>query len=486
MFPFENIVIIDKRQKIPIYQQISLAIINAIQGGTLKAGTELPGSRELAKILGVHRKTVIAAYDELNSQDWINIVPKKKPYVSTQIPLLKFHKKNVLSEEAPYSNNFSLDFKILEENNYDSKTTDHHQLIIDDGHPDVRLSPIDELLKTYRSYTSKKHAIRNAHNGTDQGTDNLRVALTKLLAETRGLNISKENILITHGAQMSIYLASILLLNKNTNIIIGRPNYPVATKAFKQANSNIIEVNVDENGMNIEEIESLCQKNRITAVYIIPHHHYPTTVTLSVERRMKLLELSKQFSFTIIEDDYDYDYHYNSSPYLPLASDKHYGNILYIGSFSKMLDPSLRIGFMVAPKNFIDQCVALRRIIDVGGDGYMQNSLAALIENGEIRRHLKKARKIYHQRRDLLDRLLQQYLSEYISYILPSGGMAIWIKLLPDFSVTKLNGTARLKIRRIDMKQNAFRFGFASMDEKELELAVLSIYKVISGFTVAT
>lgn len=486
MFPFENIVIIDKRQKTPIYKQISLAIINAIQGGTLKAGTELPGSRELAKILGVHRKTVIAAYDELNSQDWINIVPKKKPYVSTQIPLLKFHKKNVLSEEAPYSNNFSLDFKILEENNYDSKTTDHHQLIIDDGHPDVRLSPIDELLKTYRSYTSKKHAIRNAHNGTDQGTDNLRVALTKLLAETRGLNISKENILITHGAQMSIYLASILLLNKNTNIIIGRPNYPVATKAFKQANSNIIEVNVDENGMNIEEIESLCQKNRITAVYIIPHHHYPTTVTLSVERRMKLLELSKQFSFAIIEDDYDYDYHYNSSPYLPLASDKHYGNILYIGSFSKMLDPSLRIGFMVAPKNFIDQCVALRRIIDVGGDGYMQNSLAALIENGEIRRHLKKARKIYHQRRDLLDRLLQQYLSEYISYILPSGGMAIWIKLLPDFSVTKLNGTAHLKIRRIDMKQNAFRFGFASMDEKELELAVLSIYKVISGFTVAT
>lgn len=187
---------------------------------------------------------------------------------------------------------------------------------------------------------------------------------------------------------------------------------------------------------------------------------------------MKLLELSKQFSFAIIEDDYDYDYHYASSPYLPLASANHDGNIIYIGSFSKVLDPSVRIGFMVASGNFIRQCTAYRRIIDVGGDGYMQNALAKLIREGELKRHLKKAKKCYHQRRDFLELLLKEKLGKYLSFTVPSGGMAVWIKLRPDFPVSELAAGYRFRIVRIDQEQNAFRFGFASLDETELGLAV--------------
>lgn len=127
---------------------------------------------------------------------------------------------------------------------------------------------------------------------------------------------------------------------------------------------------------------------------------------------------------------------------------------------------------MVAPKNFIMQCTAFRKIIDVSVDGYMQNALAALIKDGELKRHLKKAKKIYHQRRNFLDKLLEEKLSEYISYILPTGGMAIWIKLKPDLPVTRLASNTKLQIIRIDVEQNAFRFGFASKDEKELEQIV--------------
>src|SRR5690606_28211919 len=366
----------------------------------------------------------------------------------------------------------SIPFRIVEENTISKNGASYPDIIIDDGHPDVRLSPIDDLLKTYRSLTSKKYAIKNANIGTTQGTLKLREELVNYLSVTRGLNISVDNILITHGAQMSIYLSAQLLLGHSSKIIVGKPNYPVANKTFEETEAKIIEVNVDDKGIDTDVIERICKKEKINAVYVIPHHHYPTTVTLSVERRMKLLELSKEFSFAIIEDDYDYDYHYTSSPYLPLASANHNGNVVYIGSFSKILDPSLRMGFMIAPKNFIAQCTALRKIIDVGGDGYMQNALAALIKGGELKRHLKKAKKYYHQRRDLLDKLLKEQLGDYVYYALPTGGMAIWVKLRPAFPICQLISNTKLHIIRIDKEQNAFRFGFASLNETELEETV--------------
>ncbi|MGE9314033.1 PLP-dependent aminotransferase family protein [Niabella sp. CJ426] len=472
MFPYEHIIQIEKESKVPVYRQIAISISTAVKNGTLKAGTHLPGSRELARILGVHRKTVIAGYEELDKQDWITVIPRKYVKVSENIPVLKPRKWSHTQTELPYEKRFSRPFRMIEKTVGDDKVMDAPLIIINDGCPDVRLSPIDSLLRTYRSLTSRKHTIRNANTGTAQGTLKLREEMVRYLSVTRGLNISVANLLITHGAQMSIYLTAQLLLNAATTIIVGKPNYPVANKTFEETGARIIEVTVDEKGIDTDAIEKICKRRKIDAIYVIPHHHYPTTVTLSVERRVKLLELSKQFSFTIIEDDYDYDYHYTSSPYLPLASGNHQGNVIYIGSFSKMLDPALRIGFMVAPKNFIEQCTAFRKIIDVGGDGYMQNALATLIKEGELNRHLKKAKKCYHQRRDFLDALLKETLGRYLSYTLPTGGMAIWIKLIPDFSIKKLVRSTRLEITRWDEKENAFRFGFASMNEDELKQAV--------------
>ncbi|MCW3463501.1 MocR-like pyridoxine biosynthesis transcription factor PdxR [Chitinophaga nivalis] len=479
MFSFNHIISIQKEGKVSIYRQIAVAIIHAISNGILKPGTHLPGSRDLAKILGVHRKTVIAAYEELSAQDWIVIVPRKYVAVSESIPLLQFKKWSPSHVQAPYDNDLRMPFRLVDKNTPDENVATIPEVIIDDGHPDVRLSPIDDLLKTYRSLTARKYTAKKAGIGNTQGALYLRQELATYLSETRGLNITTDNLLITHGAQMSIYLSAHLLLNPASNVIVGKPNYPIANKTFAGTGANIIEVKVDEEGIDTDAIEAICKKKKINVVYVIPHHHYPTTVTLSVDRRMKLLALSKAFSFVIIEDDYDYEYHYTSSPYLPLASAQHNGNIIYIGSFSKVLDPSIRIGFTVAPKNFIQQCTALRETIDVGGDGYMQNALATLIKAGELKRHLKKAKKCYHQRRDFLDTLLKEKLSTHISYTLPSGGMAIWIKLKPHLAVEKINAGPQLRISKIDTAQNAFRFGFASLDEKELTLAVALLEKNI-------
>ena len=427
MLPFENIIHVDRNSNIAIYKQIAISIINAVNNGTLKAGAKLPSSRELSKLLGLHRKTIVAAYEELSAQDWIQSSPRKSITVSNQIPILYPKIDAKQNKILAYENKLSLPFKIVKKEAKNSEN-DNSKITINDGYPDVRLSPLDELLKTYRSYLARNYAIENAHIGNDQGTISLREELAEFLAESRGLNIKPDNILITHGAQMSIYLASKLLLNDGDIVVVGNPNYSNANETFEEVGAKLLEVNVDANGLDVDKIEQICRKKKITAVYVIPHHHYPTTVTLSVERRMKLLALSQQYSFVIIEDDYDYDYHYNSSPYLPLANANHNGNVIYIGSFSKILDPSLRIGFMVAPANFIAQTVALRKLIDVGGDGYMQNALASLIKNGELKRHLKRALKAYHFRRDFLNELLEKKLGKYVQYNIPSGGMAFWIE----------------------------------------------------------
>ena len=353
MLPFERIISIDRTSKIPVYRQIAISFINAISQGVIKANTHLPSTRDLAKLLAVHRKTVVAAYEELEAQDWVVSVPRKYVAVSAKIPNLKPKKWTDEQENvSSYAAQFELPFKQITGPKLKSNAS-LPSVIIDDGFPDVRLSPIDDLLKIYRSYTSKKHSIRTATFGSAQGSLKLREVLADYLSETRGLNIEKEHILITHGAQMSIYLAAQLLLTKGDIVVVGKPNYTKATQVFEQTRATVLEVGVDDNGLVVDEVQAICERQPIKAIYVIPHHHYPTTVTLSIERRIALLKLAQQYHFAIIEDDYDYDYHYASSPYLPLASSQHNGNTLYIGSFSKLLDPSIRIGFMVAPFNFI-------------------------------------------------------------------------------------------------------------------------------------
>lgn len=475
MFPFESIINLEKESRKPIYIQIAFAIINAIRNGVLKPGVPLPSTREMAKKLDVHRKTVIAAYEELIAQDWIQTVARKGVHVSNHIPQLKPKKWEKDKEKKSYQHALTMPFRVFDTKLPNFVKSPGLKIVIDDGYPDVKLSPIDTLLKSYRFIATKKSSVQRSLEDGAKGSLRLREQLSFSLAETRGINISKDNILITHGAQMSIYIAASLLILEKTNVIVGKPNYALATQVFSRLGAHVINVPVDEAGLDLDEVERICQQQRIGLVYVIPHHHYPTTVTLSVERRMKLLQLSRKYAFVIIEDDYDYDYHYDSSPYLPLASANHEGNVIYIGSFSKLLAPSIRMGFMVASENFIEQAAIFRRHIDVGGDMFMQDALAMLIAEGELKRHITKAKKVYHQRRDYLNTLIKGNLANYVSMELPGGGMAIWIKLDSKIPIRRLcevslkNG---LRIKSFNEEFNAFRFGFASLSLPELREAV--------------
>ena len=479
MLPFDTLIPTDKTLALPVYQQVAQAMVQHIRNGVLKPGAMLPGTRELAGILNLHRKTVIAAYDELSAQGWIEAVPRKGFNVSSNLPEIKPQRWN---KAYAFEKKMAAPFYPLtkEVSQLPVLIVPPPRLIIDDGHPDSRLAPMDLLVREYRSRLGSAPR-KQVSASLVAGSPRLRVVMVPYLAETRGMQAATANILITHGAQMSIYIAASLLVRAGDSVIVGEPGYYIANQVLESLGANLLRVPVDEQGIDVDAVEKVCRKRGIKMLYLIPHHHHPTTVTLSPERRMRLLEIAEQFNFAIVEDDYDYDFHYSSSPYLPLAASRHNNRVIYIGSFSKSLSSSIRIGFMVGPEDFIGQAIYLRRLIELRGDNNMEDALAALIRNGDVGRHLKKVNKIYEARRDRLCLLLDSKLGDVVSYSMPSGGMAVWAsfgKKYPLKTVAEKAAKQGVYISNGQMYNthntvyNSVRMGFAGLTEAEMEEAI--------------
>lgn len=488
MSVIESLLSIDKNLSVPVYLQVTNGIIGHIRRGTLKPETALPSSRVLAKSLNVHRKTIVAAYDELYAQSWVDVYPRKGIFVAKNLPDIT---PKPLSENkgAPgFSNSTFFDVndqRVPFPNLF--KPGHERNLVFNDGFPDTRLAPVELLVREYRRFGNYRFTSKYLMYGSEQGSENLRNELARFLSDTRGLQVSPEDILITKGVQMAIYLVAQILLSKNDVVIAADPGYPGANEVFEQAGAQLALVPVDEHGIDLNAVEAICKKRKVKLLYVIPHHHRPTTVTLSSERRMQLLELAMKYRFAIIEDDYDF--HYSSSPILPLASADYYGSVIYVGSFCKTIAPGIRIGFAVAPQNLMVQLKRLRRMIDRQGEQLLEEAMANLLKNGDIGRHLKKANKIYHERRDVLCRLLNEQLSEHVSFKIPDGGFAIWMKYLNDLNAKSIAEKAAemgLSISNgsdyfySDDNHRFIRLGFASLNLKELEDGVGILSKAIN------
>lgn len=488
MLPFQTLLTINKDAATPVYQQIANGLVRLIRDGVIKPGSPLPGSREMALLLQLHRKTIVAAYQELFTQDWIETIPRKGVIVSQRLPEIKPRTFKAQARIPAYAGNTGFTFNKLPVLAPSAVRPGDQRLVINDGFPDYRIAPIDLLMREYRSLFNGPAIKRHARYGALTGPLSLRTEMVKFLADSRGINITPNNLLLTHGAQMAIYIAAKLILRPGATVLVGEPNYFLADMIFEQFGAKLVRIPLDENGMDIDAIARICKKKRPDLLYIIPHHHHPTTVTLSAERRMKLLELIRQYRFPVIEDDYDYDFHYSSSPILPLASADHGGNVIYIGSFTKTLATFIRVGYMIAPENFITEASIARRLIDIRSDNVLEEALAQLFSNGDMQRHLKKSVKLYHERRDHLCQLLEKELSGVVSFRKPAGGMAIWTRFHEQFPLPAI--AARASAKGLFMtdgssysygtkNHNAIRFGFASLNEKEMKEAVEIIKQVV-------
>lgn len=487
MFPWKSVIKIKPNCNVPIYLQIANQVVCQIKESHVQPGARLPGSRAMSELLDVHRKTVVAAYEDLEAQGWIEIHPSKGAFVNTKLP----EKAPMKLAQAPTRTGFpqQTGFQVKPYLNIHEPTYAPPGLIgLHDG-PDLRLVPTKLISQTYKSILTRKTHVPHLRYFEVEGNSNLRAALSEHLNESRGLQTTPENIFITRGSQMAIFLAAMALISQGDLVIGGDPGYYYAERVFSHFGAKIRRVPVDQQGLRTDIIRQICENECVRMLYITPHHHFPTTVTLSAERRMELLDLANKCQFAILEDDYDYDFHYDSSPLLPLASADMNGMVVYVGSMSKTFAQFLRIGFLVAPTNLLKEIGKMRQFIDVQGDYAMEQTISELFRLGEIKRHMKKALKIYKQRRDHFSDCLVNELGDRVRFKKPEGGMSLWAEFDPSLSLPTISAAARKKglvisngliyDKASDRNWNACRLGFASLNLEEQTFAVRVLKEVI-------
>lgn len=467
----------------PMFLQIARALSEDMRRGRLAPGARLPGSRTLADSLAVHRNTVIAAYGALLAEGWIEAHHGRGTYVSRALP---DQKPKPFSPEAQAPRPQALGFTLrgTRPTEPDFLTTPRGCLRMYGGLPDARLIPTAALSRAYRRQLRKPGD--GLSYGDPLGHVALRRALASMLSETRGLSIGADDVMITRGSQMALYLAARTILAPGDRVAVEAWGYRPAWEALKQAGAELVPIAVDGHGLNVDALAEQHQKQPIAAVYLTPHHQYPTTVQLAPGRRVQLLALAQAQRFAILEDDYDHEFHYEGRPLLPLASADRAGVVVYIGTLSKVLAPGLRLGYLVTPRPLLARASVLRCYVDRQGDHTTEAAVAELIEDGELQRHIRRTRRLYQARRDQCVSALSAAFGEQLRFVVPNGGMALWAKAESNVDVNAwlsraLQAGVAFQPARyfaFDRKSRPYlRLGYACLNEREINEAVKRLHQ---------
>lgn len=448
-----------------VHEKLVNKLIEDITNGRLQKNTLLPGSRTLALVLGINRKTVQLAYEELIAQGWLSTEARRGTFVSAFLPeqQLSAQYKQVLSRT---------------EGSQQAEKQRYIQpyIAVNDGIPDERFIPYEKLSRAFRRALISASRRQYLGYGDPRGTPELRQALHNMLSNERFLNIAVNNICTVRGSQMGLYLAARVLASDHATAVFDTLTYPPALACFASAGFNIVRCKIDADGLDIEHLQQLLHQHKVTVVYTTPHHHYPTTVTMPLNRRLKLLQLSREYGFYIVEDDYDHEFHFDTRPVPPLASLPESEQVVHIGSLSKVFAPGLRVGYMVAQPVFIDKAVEEILLIDRQGNTLTELALAEMLEAGEVKKHIRKCRKLYKSRRDHCVSELKNLLPAHIRFQIPAGGLALWINCGSTTNIKRALPAQAGYFSYTDEQDNLFlRFGYATLSEKEITKALLQL-----------
>jgi GntR family transcriptional regulator / MocR family aminotransferase len=435
MRTWELTIDLDRGGALPPFLQIARSLAADIRRGRLRPGQRLPGSRKLAATLNVHRNTVLAALSELAAEGWIETAAGRGTFVMRNVPDSRgrpFSRRLLrIGSRTPPTISLPLPSAPAA---YRPPLLPPGALNLSSGAPDLRLVPARAIGRAYRRALAQRGAELLGY-GDPEGLPELRSALAAMLASTRGLSVTAADVLITRGSQMALGLVARALLQPGDVVAAEELGYRPAWEAFRSAGAAVVPVAVDRDGIDVRALKALAQQRTLRAIYVTPHHQYPTTVPLSPERRIELLELARTAKIAIIEDDYDHEFQYDGRPLLPLASADHAGVVVYIGTLSKVLAPGLRIGYIAASRQILASVGDLRSLLDTQGDRAVEAAVAALMEEGELQRHIARMRRIYANRREILAASLRRTFGDQVEFAQAPGGMALWVHLLMSIDI---------------------------------------------------
>jgi len=467
-----------------LHSKLLNKLITDIKDGRLAPGSMLPGSRSLAEQLGVNRKTVQQVYEELEVQGWLVTRPRSGTYISEVLPEQGLTRSN--QDLVNSTHKAKSPSELVEMLYQDAVCAYNSTATTNDGTPDSRLIPYELLARTYRRVCINLSRHSKLGYGDPRGTIELRESVKKMLSGDRFMNCTVEQVCIVRGSQMGIYLASRVLAPSKGAIVMEALCYLPARAAFESNGFTVISCKLDQYGLDIDHLRDILTEHTVAAIYVTPHHQYPTTVCLPMDRRLALLELSKAFKFAVLEDDYDHEFHYENNPIPPLASLPNSENVVHIGSMSKVFAPGLRLGYIAADSQFIERAAQEIVLIDRQGNTLSEIVLSELMESGEVRRHIRKIRKQYEARRNFAAEEFRRIFGNKISFTLPTGGMAIWVdisKLVnrkPLDSLPSKDSTLNTLYTDDQISPTHLRFGFGALSETEITQSIKQLSDILN------
>lgn len=453
-----------------IYRQIRQAILD----GRLPAGARLPPTRELARQLSVSRTTVSVAYDRLTVGG----------YVATRVGAGTFVRDSMMRAETgngrkspgvlqpqriwesiPLSNAFARDAR------YDFRS----------GMPDVSLFPHD-VWRRLVGRQLRARAVGKGYYGDPAGYPPLRDAIARHIGVARGIEgVTGDDVVVTNGTQQALDVLARVLLAPGDRIAVEDPSYAPPRLLFRSLGIHVTGVPVDRDGLMVDALPEDAR-----ALYTTPSHQYPLGVALSLPRRLALLEWAERHNAAIIEDDYDSEFRFGGRPLEPLRTLDKNGRVVYVGSFSKTMLPTLRLGFIVTPPSLRDALHRAKFITDWHTPLHTQRALTEFIDGGDFARHIRRMNRVYQERHEIVLSILQHDFADHLD-VMPSraglhiGAIARTLSAEPIAMVLRnasdagveVHGLARLGVERAGPAGMIIGYGSIPASDIPRGLAIL-------------
>ncbi len=423
---------IDHESTVPIYRQLYTSLRNAILNGQLASGTQLPSTRALALELEVARGTILNAYEQLLAEGYVESEMGGGTYVARELPDELLQAPSIQAFPLPQDQSgrtLSQRGMAMASTAYASSFDLSPIRVFRPG-----LAALDAFPLKIWSQITARHARQRSYDllnyGDPAGYKPLRQAIAGYLGSVRAVKCDTEQVIIVTGSQQALDLSARVLLDPGDEVLIEDPCYLGAKGALLGAGAHLIPVPVDKEGMLITS--ELVRSATGRMAYVTPSHQYPLGVTMSLARRLALLEWARRAKAWILEDDYDSEFRYKGRPLAALQGLDTSGRVMYIGTFSKVLFPALRVGYMVVPPDLVDGFVSARTTIDLHPPTLGQVILTDFLDEGHFGRHIRRMRELYAGRQAALVTAVEQELKGLLMVSSNEAGMYLIGWLLHD------------------------------------------------------
>lgn len=480
---------IDYKSDIPLNRQIYLQIRDQILDGSLPCATKIPATREIARRYEVARMTVNVAYEQLELEGYVVSKPGAGTFVSDNLNLLDSTDSAgelVLSDWA---------IRMRKSNqlvNGDSGRhfgeNNHQNIEIDFGfgRSFSNIFPFDTWRKLLARYLSTDDALLSRY-GSVGGFGPLRESIASYVGRQRGVNCQPEQVFIVSGIQQALDILGRLLINPGNEVLVETPGYVNASRLFRSHGAQLRPIPVDENGFQTSRIPADCNAR---LVFVTPSNQFPHGGAMPLQRRLELIHWAKERNAYIIEDDYDGELRYVGSPISALQGLDHSGRVIYLGTFSKVLLPALRLGYVILPIALCKPFLQAKMLMDRGAPTLTQAAIADFINEGHFERHLRNLRKLYADRRQTLIQAIQKHLNGHVSFADHPAGFHLMLYLNQDANEKQIIQEARTRGVAVyagspyhlgERKPPSLVIGFSDLEDAQIEEGIKRLGYVLRG-----